>query len=1052
MSLHKEIHFEEEVCEHLAAHGWLYAEGDAAHYDRALALFPADVLAWVQQAQPKAWEALAKNHGAQAGAVLLARLREQINSRSTLDVLRHGIEMIGLKSKLPLAQFKPALNLNSDILSRYAANRLRIVRQVRYSLHNENCLDLVLFLNGLPVATVELKTDFTQSVEDAVDQYRFDRLPRSKGQAAEPLLSFPSGALVHFAVSNSEVRMTTKLAGPATRFLPFNKGDDGAAGNPPNDGHRTAYLWEEVWARESWLEILGRYLVTEKDKKKQIRSVIFPRYHQLDATRKLLAEVYANGAGGKYLIQHSAGSGKTNSIAWTAHFLADLHDAAKKKVFDTVLVVSDRNVIDQQLQQAIFDFERTAGVVATIKGESASKSGELAQALSGAKKIVVCTIQTFPFALEKVQELAAAEGKRFAVVADEAHSSQSGEAASKLKAVLTAEELKEVADGGEVSTEDVLAAQMAARTHTTGITYVAFTATPKAKTLELFGNRPNPELPAGPENLPAPFHVYSMRQAIEEGFILDVLQNYTTYKLAFKLASGGKEWDENEVERSAALKGIMRWVRLHPYNISQKVQVVVEHFRENVEPLLNNHAKAMVVVGSRLEAVRWQIAIDKYIKTNGYRIATLVAFSGEVHDPESGAEAFTETSKSLNSNLRGRSIRDAFDARDAQGVEEYQILLVANKFQTGFDQPLLCGMYVDKRLAGIQAVQTLSRLNRSYSGPFGEKKTTFVLDFQNDPEEVLLAFKAYYTTAELANVTDPNLVYNLRMKLDAAGHYDDFEVARVVEVELDPKAKQSDLLAALEPVVSRLLAEYKQAQERLRAALAKQDSKAAQEARDEVESLILFKRDMGTFQRVYTFLSQIFDYQNTAIEGRSIFNRRLLPLLDFGREREQIDLSKVVLTHHTLKNKGKQAMILGEGEKPMLQPLTETGSGSVQEKEKALLAEIIARVNDLFEGELTEDDKLVYVNNVIKGKLMESDVLMQQAANNTKEQFSNSPDLANGLMNAIMDALAAHTTMSKQALESEKVRSGLKDVLLGPAQLYEALRARGEAPQVGDAG
>jgi type I restriction enzyme R subunit len=1046
MDLHKEIRFEEEVCEHLAAHGWLYAEGDAAHYDRALALYPADVLAWVQEAQPKAWEALTKNHDAQAGEVLLARLREQLNTRGTLDVLRHGVEMIGLRNKLPLAQFKPALAMNSEILARYAANRLRIVRQVRYSVHNENCLDLVLFLNGLPMATVELKTDFTQSVEDAVDQYRFDRLPRSKGQAAEPLLSFPSGALVHFAVSNSEVRMATKLAGPATRFLPFNKGDDGAAGNPPNPegGHRTAYLWEEVWERESWLEILGRYLVAEKDSKRQLKSVIFPRYHQLDATRKLLAEVFQAGAGGKYLIQHSAGSGKTNSIAWSAHFLADLHDAQQKKIFDTVLVVSDRNVIDQQLQQAIFDFERTAGVVATITGESASKSGELAKALSGAKKIVVCTIQTFPFALDKVQELAATEGKRFAVIVDEAHSSQTGEAASKLKAVLTAEELKEVADGGEVSTEDVLAAQMAARTNHTGVTYVAFTATPKAKTLELFGRRPNPELPAGPGNLPEPFHVYSMRQAIEEGFILDVLQNYTTYKLAFKLAHDGKELDEHEVERSAALKGIMRWVRLHPYNIAQKVQVVVEHFRDTVQPLLNGHAKAMVVVGSRLEVVRWQLAIDKYIKTNGYKIATLVAFSGEVHDPESGPEDFTETSKVLNPNLRGRGMRKAFDARDAAGTEEYQILLVANKFQTGFDQPLLCGMYVDKRLAGIQAVQTLSRLNRSYSGAFGEKKTTYVLDFQNDPEEVLLAFRAYYKTAELANVTDPNLVFDLRMKLDAAGHYDDFEVSRVVAVELDPKAKQSDLLAALEPVVNRLLTQYKQAQMQFRAALDKKESKATQEAKDEMDSLILFKRDIGTFQRVYTFLSQIFDYQNTAIEGRYIFYRRLLPLLEFGREREEIDLSKVVLTHHNLKNKGKQAMLLGEGEKPKLLPITDIGSGSVQEKEKALLAEIIAKVNDLFEGELTEDDKLVYVNNVIKGKLLESDVLVQQASNNTKEQFSNSPDLANGILNAIMNALAAHSTMSKQALESEKVRSGLKDVLLGPAQLYEALRARGE--------
>jgi type I restriction enzyme R subunit len=1036
--LHKEIHFENEICGHLAAHGWHYTANDAVSYDRARALFPADVVAWVQETQPQAWEALTKNHGAQATDILLGRLRDSINQRGTLDVLRHGIELLGLRQPLALAQFKPALAMNPDILTKYAANRLRVVRQLRYSLYNENALDLCLFLNGIPVATAELKSNFTQSVEDAVDQYRFDREPKPKGQgSAEPLLSFPNGALVHFAVSNSDVMMTTRLEGTFTLFLPFNRGNQGGAGNPPNEsGHRTAYLWEEIWARESWLEILGRYLVAQKDSKKQIKKIIFPRFHQLDATRKLLAAVRTEGAGGKYLIQHSAGSGKTNSIAWSAHFLADLHSLTQEKIFDTILVVSDRTVLDTQLQEAIFDFERTAGVVATIKGESASKSGELASALSGGKKIVVCTIQTFPFALKSVQELAATQGKRFAVIADEAHSSQTGEAAAKLKAVLSAEELQELNDGGEISSEDVLAAQMAGRAAESGITYVAFTATPKAKTLELFGRRPSPDLPAGPDNLPAPFHIYSMRQAIEEGFILDVLKNYTPYKLAFKLAHEGKEFDDKEVERSAALKGIMRWVKLHPYNISQKVQVVVEHFRENISPLLNGRAKAMVVVSSRLEAVRWRLAIDKYIKAQGYKIGTLVAFSGEVNDPESGPDPFSETSKTMNPNLKGQGIREAFES------EDYQILLVANKFQTGFDQPLLCGMYVDKRLAGIAAVQTLSRLNRAYNGPLGFKDTTYVVDFVNDPEEILKAFKTYYDTAELANVTDPNLVLDLRMKLDAQGFYDAFEVDRVVEVELNPKAKQSDLTAALEPVVSRLLQRYKAVQEKQKTAQAKHDAKAAEEAKHELDALLLFKHDMGAFQRLYTFLAQIFDYGNTAIEKRFIFFKRLLPLLEFGREREGIDLSKVILTHHNLKNQGKRTIPLGEGDAPKLAPIEGAGSGMVQDKEKVLLGEIIAKVNDLFEGELTEDDRLVYVNNVIKGKLLESQILVQQAANNTKEQFANSPDLSAELLNAIIDAFAAHTTMSKQALDSEKVRSGLRDILLGPAQLYEALRER----------
>ena len=1032
MSLHKEVSFETEVCQHLKANGWFYAEADATKYDRTRALFSSDVLAWVQDAQPTAWEALSKNHGAKAGETLLARLREQLDKRGTLDVLRHGIELLGLKQPLKLAEFKPAFGLNPDILARYAANRLRVVRQVRYSLHNENSIDLVLFLNGLPVATAELKTDFTQGIDDAVDQYRFDRLPRPKGQAPEPLLSFPHGALVHFAVSNAEVRMVTRLDGPATVFLPFNRGNEGGAGNPVNakGGHRTAYLWEEVWERESWLEIIGRYLIAQRDKKKQIGRIVFPRFHQLDVTRRLQAAVLAEGAGGKYLVQHSAGSGKTNSIAWTAHFLAELHDAQHRKVFDSVLVVSDRNVIDAQLQEALFDFQRTTGVVATITNKEGSKSGKLAEALSGDKKIVVCTIQTFPFALEAVRELAATEGKRFAVIADEAHSSQTGEAAAKLKAVLSPEELKEIEEGAEVSSEDVLAAQMAARAEDRGITFVAFTATPKNKTMELFGTRPDPTRKPAPDNVPTPFHVYSMRQAIEERFILDVLQNYTSYKLAFKLAHEGEEYDEAEVERSAALKKIMGWVRLHAYNIAQRIEIVVEHYRRFVAPLLDGKAKAMVVVGSRVEAVRWKLAIDTYIKARGYGIGTLVAFSGEVNDKESGPDAFTETSKSLNPNLKGRDIREAFKG------DEYQILLVANKFQTGFDQPLLCGMYVDKRLAGIQAVQTLSRLNRAHPG----KDTTYVLDFVNDAMEVLEAFKVYYTTAELSGTTDPNLIFDLRGKLDATGHYDEFEVDRVVKVDLDPKSKQGDLLAALEPVHDRVIKRYKAAQEALKLATEKQQENAAAHARDELEALNLFKADMGSFVRLYTFLSQIYDYGNTAIEKRAIFYKRLIPLLEFGREREQIDVSKIVLTHHHLKDLGKQAMPLGGGETPKLDPITEAGSGSLQDKEKAYLSEIIEKVNDLFEGDLSDQDKLVYVNNVIKGKLLESETLRQQAANNTKEQFANSPDLKTELVNAIMGALDAHNAMSTQALNSETVQQGLKDVLLNNAGLYESLR------------
>lgn len=1030
-NLHKEHHFEAAICQSLAANGWLYAEGDAAYYDRTSALFLPDLLAWIETTQPDTWQRLTKTHGPALNERLAERVRKSLNERGTLDVLRRGVEMLGLKEPLSLVQFKPALAINPVIQQHYAANRLRVVRQVRHSPnHPQDALDLVLFVNGVPVATVELKSDFTQSVQDAVDQYRFDRHPLPKGGQTEPLLSFPGGALVHFAVSQAEVMMTTRLTGSATQFLPFNRGNAGAAGNAPNpNGFATAYLWEEVWARESWLDILHRYLIGKRDDKKQLKAVIFPRYHQLDATRKLVTDVLTQGAGQRYLIQHSAGSGKTNSIAWTAHFLADLHDGEHQKMFDSVLVVSDRTVLDAQLQEAIFDFERTTGVVATITNEHGSKSAQLSQALKDGKKIIVCTIQTFPFALQAVQELAATEGKRFAVIADEAHSSQTGESAAKLKQLLSAEEWAELQDGGEIDTEALLAAQMEARTGAKGLTYVAFTATPKQKTLELFG-RP------GPDRLPEPFHVYSMRQAIEEGFILDVLENYTTYKLAFKLAHDGQEYDEKQVERSAAMKGIMQWVRLHPYNIAQKVQIVVEHYRENVQPLLDGKAKAMVVVASRKEAVRWQKAIRAYIEKRGYPLGVLVAFSGEIDDPESYPAPVSETSKELNPGLRGRDIRDAFAEPD------YHLLLVANKFQTGFDQPLLCGMYVDKMLGGIQAVQTLSRLNRAHPG----KDTTYILDFVNDAGDILKAFKTYYETAQLEATTDPHHVYDLRAKLDATGYYDGFEVDRVAKVEFDPKGMQAQLSTAIAPVADRLLKRYKAARQDKATAEAKHDNKAAQMAKDALDALVLFKNDMGAFVRLYAFLSQIFDYGNTDIEKRFLFYKRLIPLLEFGRERDTVDLSKVVLTHHSLRNSGRQPLSLNHGEAPKLPPMDAVGSGAVQEKEKAFLDEIIAKVNGLFEGELTDDDQLMYVNGVIKGKLLENDLLVQQAASNSKEQFANSPDLKDALLHAIMDALEAHNTMSAQALGSDRVREGLKDILLGPAQLYESLRARASTP------
>ncbi|MBE7939066.1 MULTISPECIES: type I restriction endonuclease [Ramlibacter] len=1034
MSVHKEVHFEDEICADLASAGWLHDASDAARYDRTQALFVDDAVGWLKSSQPKTWETIEKTHGDAAPKVVAERLRKALDTQGTVSVLRFGFDMIGLKHPIAMCQFKPALGMNADLQARYAANRLRVVRQVHYSVHHENSIDLVLFLNGIPVTTCELKSHYTQSVQDAIYQYKTDREPVFKPKnASEPLLAFPGGALVHFAVSNTEAAMTTRLAGLDTNFLPFNQGNVGGAGNPPKAGIATDYLWREVWQRDSFLQILGRYLVPVKNTKKQLVGWIFPRYHQLTVTRKLVAAVTAEGPGGKYLVQHSAGSGKTNSIAWTAHFLADLHDANDQKVFDTVIVISDRTVLDDQLREAIMAFERTQGVVAVITGEGASKSKELAEALAAGKKVVVCTIQTFPFALEEVRKLAASKGKRFAVIADEAHSSQTNETAAKLKLVLSAADLAELQDGGDVTAEDILAAQMAAKAggEDAGITYVAFTATPKEKTLQLFGTRPDPKRPPAPDNIPQPFHVYSMRQAIEEGFILDVLKTYTSYKVAFSLAHHGKTIDSKEVDQSEAMKGIMGWVRLHEYNIAQRVQVVIEHFRKHVAGLLDGQAKAMVVTASRREAVRWQKATRKYIADNGYKIEALVAFSGEVIDPESGTDPFTENSKDLNPRLGGQGIREAFKSGD------YQLLLVANKFQTGFDEPLLCAMYVDKRLAGIQAVQTLSRLNRCYPG----KDQTYVVDFVNDPADILASFKPYYETAELSGVTDPYLVHELKAKLDGQALYDTYEVDRVVNVAIKGKrAKTSELDAALLPVANRLLTAFATSKKAFQAA--GDDEMKAKAAKDTMDSLILFKNDIAAYVRLYGFLSQIFDYGNTDVEKRSIFFRLLHPLLTYGRERDGVDLSALKLTAYTIKSMGDPTLNLGSGDAVKIDPTTDTGGGQVQDKTKVALSELIAKVNDLFEGDLTPNDKLVYVNDVIKGKLMESDKLQEQAANNTKEQFAASPDLANEILGAVMDALTAHTAMSKQALESEKLRADMKDVLLGAGKLWEGLREK----------
>ncbi len=725
MAVEHERAFEDEICTHLAARGWLYS-ATGAGYDRTRALFPEDVFAWLEQTQPVEWAKIVKpstspRDQAKAKDQLLDRLVHALDlpldaGGGTLNVLRKGFKKT--PAKFAMCEFTPNTTLNAAAMARHEAVRLRVMRQVYYSSKNTNSIDLLLFVNGLPVATLELKTDNVQSVDVAIAQYRVDRDPRG-----EPLLGFANRCLVHFAVSNDAVAMTTRLQGRATNFLPFNIGNDGAAGNPVNPhGAATSYLWERVLQRDAWLHIIGKLLHIEtrtdidpiSAEAAKRTTMLFPRCHQLELVTRLLDTVKAEGPGHRYLAMHSAGSGKTNSIAWTAHGLATLHDKHNAKVFDTVIVVTDRTVLDDQLQTAVKQIEGVDGTVASInadevrKAGGGSKSGLLAAELLAGKLIIIVTMQTFPFALEAIRKTKGLADKRFAIIADEAHSSQTGKASKDLRKVLTAEELQDLEDGGEIDTEAILAAEMEARADSPNLSFFAFTATPKAKTLELFGRKDG-------DGLPRPFHVYSMQQAIEEGYILDVLRNYTTYDTAFQIAQRSKSHltEVKLVDESEVTKGLMRWVSLHPTNIAQKVQIIVEHYRTNVRHLLDGHAKAMVVTSSREHAVRYKEAIDAYIAKQGYSIGTLVSFSGSLTvDGVMFAKAeppYTETN--LNPGLRGRTLPVAF------GTDQFQILIVANKYQTGFDRPLLCAMYVDKRLSGVTAVQTLSRLNRTYALP-----------------------------------------------------------------------------------------------------------------------------------------------------------------------------------------------------------------------------------------------------------------------------------------------------------------------------------------------
>lgn len=997
MAIHNEIEFEKELCAILVNEGWLHSH-NSENYDKELAIFPDDVVGWLEDTQLVEYQKIVKpsdspENQLKAKASLLRRLASTLdlpldNGGGTLSILRRGFKHE--VARFDMAQFRPADGLNPVTMKRFEHMRIRVVQQVFYSSSNRNSIDLVLFVNGLPVATVELKTDFTQNVQAAIDQYKYDRIPKG-----EKLLSFGHRALVHFAVSNSEVYMTTRLNGPDTKFLPFNLGDEGRSGNPVNpNGSKTSYLWEQVWQRENWLNIIGKFMHLEisesqdpvTGKKSKHESLLFPRYHQWRAVSKIVETTKQEGVGQKYLIQHSAGSGKTNSIAWAAHQLSTLHDDTGNKVFDSVIVVTDRTVLDIQLQDAIKQIDAKSGVVTAITNREGSKSSQLENALKASSPIIVVTIQTFPFIFNKLQDSEASQAKNFAIIADEAHSSQAGSTASKLKAVLSDIELAELEDGGEIDIEATLLAEMEGKANPKNISFYAFTATPKPKTMELFG-RPDSD------GLPVPFDVYSMQQAIEEGFILDVLQNYTPYKVAFKLTHNGQEYDSNAplVDQADALKELMRWVRLHPTNISSKVSIIIEHFRQNVSHLLDGKAKAMVVTSSRKEAVRYKLAFDNYILEKGYdHIKALVAFSGQVMDKENSLEPFTE--ENMNTELRRRSLPEAFKSDD------YQVMLVANKYQTGFDQPLLVAMYVDKKLSGVSAVQTLSRLNRTATG----KDTTFVLDFVNDPNEILESFMPYFKDAKLSGITDPNLIHDIQTKLDHSGIYEQHHVERAAKVFVEGLGRKgnNELSAALAEPKDRF---WK-----------KMDEARSKSNSPEIERLYDFRKTVDAFVKTYGFLSQIYNYADTDLEKHYLFFKFFAREIRETGRLSKIDISAVALVAYAIRKEREAEIKLTEG-KP-LDPIQDVGGGVPRDPELALLKEAIAKLNSLFEIDGVNENDARNILVWVADKAMENTIVVSQAQENSKDRFLESKQLKDVVLEALVNARSNADLMSSELL------------------------------------
>ena len=937
-----EMAFEAQVVRILQEGGW--QSSDAGGWDVDKALFPSDVCSFLEATQLAKWTAMRKLHGDKLDALVVDSLVKELQIKGTLHVLRHGFKFRG--RVLRMAHFKPAHGLNDQVLALYSKNRLTVARQVRCHPGKSHTVDLLFALNGLPVATCELKNPGTgQTWDDAVKQYKTNRWPQA------PLFRFKQRALVHFAADTEQVHMTTRLAKGETRFLPCNRGSDPGgvacgAGNPEHvSGYRTGYFWEDVLARDSFLDVLGHFMFVEANE-----TMIFPRYHQLDAVRRLVEAARADGPGRNYLVQHSAGSGKTNSISWLSHRLASLHDAADRKVFDCVIVVTDRRVLDSQLQDAIYQIEHAQGVVKRIDRDSK----QLAEALVDGTQIVVTTLQKFPFVLRGLLRVAGADstatataaerdkaddwaaqiaGRRYAVVVDEAHSSQSGETARQLKAVLGKGADVGLDDDAEVASadsasgdwQDGLNAVLASRGRQPNLSFFAFTATPKGKTLELFGR------PGAARGTPEAFHLYSMKQAIEEGFILDVLTHYTTYKTYWRLLKRASE--DPDVPKRRAARALAKFMALHPHNISQKTEVIVEHFRANVAGRLDRRGKAMVVTSSRLHAVRYVRAFRDYVAEKGYEnVRPLVAFSGTVRDPDTDEE-FTEPG--MNLDATGEQISEkALPGRFAS--PEFNVLLVANKYQTGFDQPLLCAMYVDKRLDGVQAVQTLSRLNRTHPG----KEPPFVLDFVNDADGILDAFMPYYGKTELEAASDPSRLEALKVELDKPQVYHWSEVEQLCQVYFASLRKPESnaharLQCLLQPAVDRF------------AALSD----------DEVRSE--FRDKLAAYLRLYEFVSQIVPYADSEWEKLHAYGSLLRPLLADGRDPMLALDDDVALQYYRLRRTHSGRLQVEEDEPAYVVGPSDVGTGRPEEP-KAPLSEIIALLNDRHGSELGEADRFFF--------------------------------------------------------------------------------------------